>query len=276
MKIETTTQLLPILDVGMYESALSPANMFSFEIEHLASDNKEEIGFNFDKYQNDVCKEADKIIQEYFVESLQKFGVQGINCVSISSPKFYNYTTDCGNLDLEVSGEFFGIMKGWLKGNCQASEWEVETNKWLKEYYGSCSGFISFMPTTVKELIECDDIERCVSVYLTLVLLQEESLFFEYGNLKSSPQDNFENSVMESLSYGEYATLRDIYEPTLWEMYLTHPDTLNSLIWDLFYKGVIRCMDITRTTIQNEMERFMQWATDKGYTYEDLISLANN
>lgn len=209
MEIEITTQLLPILDVGMYESALSPANMFSSEIEHLASENKEEISFDFGKYQNDVCKEADKVIQEYFVKPLQKFGVLSIRCVSISSPKFYNYTTDCGNLDLEVSSEFFGMMKGWLKGNCQVSGWEEETNKWLKENYGSCSGFISFMPTTVKELIECDDIERCVSVYLTLVLLQEELLFFEDDNLKSSIQDNFENNTMESLSYGEYAGLRE-------------------------------------------------------------------
>lgn len=209
MKIEITTQLLPILDVGMYESALSPANMFSSEIEYLASENKEETDFDFGKYQNDVCKEADKVIQEYFVEPLQKFGVLGIRCVSISSPKFYNYTTDCGNLDLEVSSEFFGMMKGWLKGNCQIAGWEEETNKWLKENYGSCSGFISFMPTTVKELIECDDIERCVAVYLTLVLLQEELLLFEDDNLRSSLQDNFENNIMESLSYWEYAILRE-------------------------------------------------------------------
>ncbi|MCD8252735.1 MAG: hypothetical protein LUD40_12420 [Phocaeicola dorei] len=209
MKIEITTQLLPILDVGMYESALSPANMFSSEMEHLASENEEETDFDFGKYQNDVCKEADKVIQEYFVEPLQKFGVLGIRCISISSPKFYNYTTDCGNLDLEVSNEFFGMMKGWLKGNCQVAGWEEETNKWLKENYGSCSGFISFMPTTVKELIECNDIKRCVSVYLILVLLQEELLFFEDDNLKSSLQDNFENNIMDSLSYGEYATLRE-------------------------------------------------------------------
>lgn len=215
MKIETTTQLLPVLDVGLYESSLSPAIMFSSQMEYLAYDNKEEISFDFDKYKKDVCKEANNIIQEYFAEPLKKFSILDIRCVSISSPNFYNYTTDCGNIDLEVSGEFFGMMKGWLKGNCLVPGWEVKTNEWLKENYGSCPGFISFMPTTVKELIECDDIERCVSVYLTLALLQEELLLFEDGNLRSSLQDKFENNIMESFFYEKYATLRDIYETVL-------------------------------------------------------------
>lgn len=275
MKIETTTQLLPILDLSMYESYLSPDFVFSSQREELSYENKEETDFDFDEYKKAVCKLADKFIQENYAETLKKYGVLHIHCVSIHSPKFYNYDTDKGYLDLEVSDEFQFIMKGWLTGSCLVPGWEAATNEWLEENLGSCSGFVSLMPTTVKELLECDDLERCASVYLTLALLQEE-LLSDNDGIGSANQETFCRIVFESLSYGEYATTQCIYEPTLWKMYQHHADKLNELMWNLFYKGVIRSVDVTRVGTLNEMERFILWVTNKGYSYSDLILLANS
>ena len=92
MKIETTTQLLPILDLSMYESYLSPDFVFSSQREELSYENKEEIDFDLDKYKKAVCKLADKFIQENYAETLKKYGVLHIHCVSIHSPKFYRKT----------------------------------------------------------------------------------------------------------------------------------------------------------------------------------------
>ena len=66
MKIETTTQLLPILDLSMYESYLSPDFVFSSQREGLSYENKEETDFDFDEYKKAVCKLADKFMA-YFI-----------------------------------------------------------------------------------------------------------------------------------------------------------------------------------------------------------------
>lgn len=62
MKIELTTNLLPLLDVGMYNSFLSPNELFSNDYENMKSENKEETDFDMSKYEADVCKIANKII----------------------------------------------------------------------------------------------------------------------------------------------------------------------------------------------------------------------
>ena len=85
MKIETTTQLLPILDLSMYESYLSPDFVFSSQREGLSYENKEETDFDFDEYKKAVCKLADKFIQENYAETLKKYGVLHI-CLLYTSP----------------------------------------------------------------------------------------------------------------------------------------------------------------------------------------------
>lgn len=260
MKIELTTNLLPLLDVGMYYSFLSPDELFSNDYENMKSENKEETDFDMSKYKADVCKIANEIIQEYFSEKLKKYGIDNIECSSIGSPKYYNFQNDWGNLDMEVNNRFFDMMESWLRGKCLISGWKNETDRWLNKTYGSCPGFISFMPTTVQELLELDDIERCVAAYLSLVLWDEKLFYVEEGDYKSTLQYSFYNRIQESLLYDNYATTEFIYDPTLWDMFIRFPDKLNELIWDLFDKGVIRHSEIVRSGELCEAERFLQWA----------------
>ena len=65
-KIELTSELLPILDVGMYNSSLSPENIFGYTIECLESDNMQEVDFDFASYRRDVAEIARRIITEEF------------------------------------------------------------------------------------------------------------------------------------------------------------------------------------------------------------------
>lgn len=276
MKIELTTELLPLLDVGMYNSFLSPDELFSNDYEDMKSENKEETDFDMSKYEADVCKIANKIIQEEFSDTLKKYGVDSIKCVSIGSPKYYNYQNDWGNLDLEVCDDFFMIMESWLQGKCLISGWREGADRWMRDTYGSCSGFISFMPTTVQELLEHDDVERCVAVYLSLVLWDEGLFYFDVELDVSVAQYSFYERVQESLLYDDYATTESIYDPELWDMFLRFPDKLNELIWELFDKGVIRYSEIVRNVRnerETEMERFLRWTRDNQYSYEDLVAL---
>ena len=57
-KIKLTSELLPILDVGMYQTLLDPENLFGYIIETLDEDNREEVDFDFESYVRDVSQLA--------------------------------------------------------------------------------------------------------------------------------------------------------------------------------------------------------------------------
>jgi len=63
-------------------------------------------------------------------------------------------------------------------------------------------------------------------------------------------------------------------------MYVHHSDALNEMIWDLYYKIGNKWKSHKPENldwngkVENEMMRFVIWATDNGYSLKDLKEMA--
>ena len=159
-KIELTSELLPILDVGMYNSSLSPENIFGHIIECLESDNMQEVDFDFAAYRRDVAEIARRIITEEFHPELCKYGVNAIAVGKIVSPSTYNFSSDYIEIDIHVTDDFCQNMREQIDEWRKIPNWENNANQMIKESWASCSGFYLFMPQNVEEIYEMGDFEN--------------------------------------------------------------------------------------------------------------------
>ena len=178
MKLTLNTNLLPIVDVGMYESFLSPSHVFGDwlsapgvfeamtheEIEYCETISSE--CFNTQAYKKLVAKYALEVVVDFFKNINDVVKVTLHSDAQIHSPKYYNFNTDV--LDFEIEIEEYEIQK--IKDTVKGNQIFI---KWLKETYKSYPGFICFMPRTeetFKKDIEGKDIDRALAAYFTFLL----------------------------------------------------------------------------------------------------------
>jgi hypothetical protein len=165
MKAKLNTDLFPIINVGMYESDLSPENVLSTD---CINDDKEQgyilyneeyfwDNFDNDLYTKEVQREAAAILDGK--HKINDFEIT-IKCGDIYSPKYYNFTTD--NVDMEVTYNKAEVLKLAKK--------ETELfNSFLKENYSSCDGFTSFGENNFNDWLKKykNDCEIAVGAILT-------------------------------------------------------------------------------------------------------------
>lgn len=132
MKLEMTTNWLPILQPGLYGTNLG----YTFEQvqDEYLDYFKTKLCFEFQSIANEIFSE------DWFVELFGNITVS--NCV-LKSPQYYNYENDSIEFDMEiediekVTDVFFYTFEAYA----------IERFfKWTKANYGSRSGFISFFP----------------------------------------------------------------------------------------------------------------------------------
>lgn len=276
--IELTTEIVPVLDLGMYGSILSPENLFESSMADLASENKKEVDFDFKSYKEGVGKIAGKIIKEELGDLLGKYGVKDIVFVGISSPQFYNYSSDKGMFDLIVDDTFDEKVRAQIDEWRKEDGWEDETNRLIKNVWGSRSGFISWMPQNVQEIYELDDYERCVAAFVTLLMVDMDIISHSYrcGFDNELLQTVFYNECAETLSYHDYATIETIFPEEIYETYIKHPDTLDEIIWELHDAGVLKYSHFPERNRTDGGISFMEWCVSEGYeTLEELRELIN-
>ena len=139
MKAQINTNLFPIISVGMYNSFLSPENLFnSSQIDedkeqgYIFYDSEYfDDNFNYDLYQKAIQERAD-----YFLTGLHEAnGIEiEIKTGEIYSPKYYNFATD--QLELNVKFSKTKVRK-FAKDNRE------EFNTFLKKHFSSYDGFHS-------------------------------------------------------------------------------------------------------------------------------------
>ena len=192
MKVTLNTNLFPIISVGMYESNISPYNVF----DDYSIDNDKKNGdihysseYYWDNFQNDKYK---KRIQELASEFLDgkiddDEGIEiTIKCKEIYSPKEYNFGTD--EIVIDVTYSKMKIL--------QVVKKEHENfNQFLKDNYTSYDGFMSFTSNNFDDwLVDFEENEdRSVGAVLSY-LFQERITENRY---------EFETFVVESIG-GQY------------------------------------------------------------------------
>ena len=200
MKLNLNTGILPIVNVGMYDTNISPCSRFDdldYEIERssLNETEKEYIVENswryFDSqgYGQCVGEIALKYIKEFFGDISDKVSVAVSDEFGVDSPREYNFRTDELDFSIEMEESEIEKIKSAVKGNEKFFAWA--------ERYKSRDGFISFMPYEREEYItalEGRDRERAVSMYFTY-LLEREYGYVREDDWDTIYQERFEDYV---------------------------------------------------------------------------------
>ena len=153
MKYKSYTRIVPILNVGMYESPISAENIFR-------EDDIDWDRFDCEKYKKAVGKIAAGLIPKFTNGFFDDTGIIGITSDGeIDSPRYYNFETNALVIDIKVVPNFNKVaakrLRSWLaEGNDRAIEWCIKN-------YTSYDGFASFIPNKldrIANLIEkgCD------------------------------------------------------------------------------------------------------------------------
>ena len=131
MKLEMTTNWLPILQPGTYRTNLG--DILNNVYDEYLDDFKTQLCFEFQSIGNEIFSE------DWFVE---QFGNIIVSNYVFKSPQYYNYENDSVEFDMEIESpekliDHFERFEAWDR--------ELFF-KWTRENYGSYSGFISSFP----------------------------------------------------------------------------------------------------------------------------------
>ena len=160
-KIETGTQLMPLVSVSTYGGVCdSDHTIDSYSInddfkEGYIPYNAEmywDKGFNNELYKKDIIKVATNYIG-YIFDEIKKLnlGIKKLVIVDFHSPREYNFETDHLYFDLIVNNNFH---KNLLKIiNKLSTEDKAKLDSYLREKYSSRDGFNSYTANNLGDLI---------------------------------------------------------------------------------------------------------------------------
>ena len=196
-KLSLNTSLFPIADVAMYGTILDSGEMEYY----LNQDEEDGIEINQDKYEKELVYISSQFIKENVLETFKKYGVVSIDNFSLYKPYYYNYQNDMLCFDVTLSDDFDDIMKKYI------SEFKKEEKykNYIEEHWKSCSGFISFMPESIEEILKPSKYFEMrvhqVAAFLTLCILNEEELKEKIDN---SIEDFYYYLTENYFEYVEY------------------------------------------------------------------------
>ena len=196
-KIRLNTSLFPVADVAMYGTILD-----SGEIEYYLNELEEEpIEINQDKYEKELVYVSSEFIKDNILEPFKKYGIVSIYNFSLYKPAYYNYQNDMLCFDVTLSDDFDEIMKKYIPVFAK----EEKFKKYIEEHWQSRSGFISFMPESIDEILRPSKHFEMrvhqVAAFLTLCILNEDGLFEE---IDDSINKFFEYLTENSHEFVEY------------------------------------------------------------------------
>lgn len=127
MKLQMTTEFMPLIEPGLYGTTLGD---YSYDI----------VDDHIDDFRNAVVQCGIAKINEILSYDLlvKTFGECKAENGEMNSPQFYNYENDSIDFDLIVPDTTIKII--------HKTEFGDKFFEWTKENFGSYSGFISFFP----------------------------------------------------------------------------------------------------------------------------------
>lgn len=274
-RLELCGSLCPLVDVGMYDSLISPNYWEDCAYRNLIEDYDEAArdfvcfgDFDWDGYKKVVQNHAADIIDEFAMPILSNYGIAAIKVVGIYSPREYNFTTDELNFDVYLSEDF----EEKFAENMKRFRKSPSLQKYIEEHWWSCSGFHSFMPQSMDEIASFEDEERCLACYMTFALLSEE-----YWDNFYKKRTDWE--LYERLNTDECCTDFThvyLYCSEEWAKVYNDNAKMDELYWNAFHalghpwgnheqKNHDLC-----TCPENEAQQLIVWATDMGYSPQNL------
>ena len=199
MKVTLNSNLFPIIRVGMYNSNISPEDVFD---DHPIIDDKEngyihyDVDYFWSNFQNDkYVKRIQELAGEYLNGKIDNGnGIDiTIKCKEIYSPKYYNFSTDEIVMDVTYSKtKILQVVK---------QEREI-FNQFLKDKYSSRDGFMSLTSNNYDDwLVDFEDNE-IRSIGSVLTYLFQDSITYN--------RSQFEIFVNEGVGYySEYIDSTD-------------------------------------------------------------------
>lgn len=243
MKANLNSNLLPIINVGMYNSSISPENIFDnyiIDYDYKKGFIKFNSEYYWDNFENDkFTKDIETLASNYLNGTLRNDnGIEVIiKCGKIYSPRAYNYATD--NIDIEVDYNKVKVCK-FAKDN------KKNFDKFLKDNYSSYDGFYSHTSNNYNDwLIDFKDNNvQSVGAVLSYIFKQN-CIDNDYS---------FCEFVFENVSYSDYIDYTQInsevetVENFVKDNYMTI-DTLD-VDWEQFNFEVLTIESVRNTMLE--------------------------
>ena len=280
------SNLFPLVCVQMYETQLSP---MAYEDYMRELDKGEPDGdftyytVDYSDWKKELVTVATNYIKENFLKVLKKYGVEDIKGTGIWSPREYNFTGDALDMEITMQDGWEAIMERSLQTFSEISD----CRRYVCENWHSRSGFISFMPQTVEDVLTESDDERQLAAYLTLALVYEDVLepagdslenLWEAGMYEFSDYDHI--NVIDEYMNNEEETARLI---DLWN----DDNKWNELYWRLaekvgflwLHEPETLCLEGKKDSdyqfnANSDGKRLLFWAAIHQHTVEDLYDMA--
>ena len=163
--LETSTDIWPIAFCGTYDG--QPCDFDRLFGENWCDDTwtwssdgdheiRDYMDFDFGKWKEAIRKELNDLLKNEFPTSTNRFGVWigPVKATEISSPREYNFTSDCALLDVEVEPDFVGKALSRLSDARDDDVLRGRIDSWIEDNWKSCDGFSSWMPESWDDFVE--------------------------------------------------------------------------------------------------------------------------
>lgn len=182
----TNSTLHDIFTLYTYEGSYSIENIYSYFFAEDFDHKLTSYTYDHKKYTKDLASIISEFIEYEIIlnnDELKKYITKVSFNGNVNNPRFYNYSTDTFELDLNINKKELTKRFNYLLKNEKELLEEV-----IKSNFASYSGFISFFPEKLDEYIELSELKDINSVekILALVFRVELELNFDENELIES------------------------------------------------------------------------------------------
>lgn len=155
------------------------ADDINYELTDYTYDHKK-----YTKYLANIVAEFIEYEIIFYSEYMKKYITKVSFNGNVNNPRFYNYSTDTFELDLEINKKELRKRFNYLLKNEKSLLEDI-----IKENFTSYSGFISFFPEKLEEYIELSELKDINSVEKILALVFRADIILDFDK----------NELIESL-----------------------------------------------------------------------------
>lgn len=151
MKLKMNTNILPLIDPGLYGTILGS------HFENVPECDLKD-------FEELLCEKGKEIMNEILQDELLDFGEMKIDNVTFHHPRFYNYENDWFEFEIEFSNDIIQKI---------INELDDDFYRYIRKRFGTRDGFISFMPYTKEKYLEAihgKDLTRSIAMYMTYII----------------------------------------------------------------------------------------------------------
>lgn len=184
---------------GFYESVLFNSDMeYEINQSNQLDCESEDMDYvkrevkDFKGYCNDVCKEITDGLLEPILTKDEEI-CDSVEFDSLSSPRYYNFTTDKLNLKLNIDLE---LLRDMILSN---EDMKQGFDDYLKTCYSSRSGFCSFVANNIKDYFDKWEYLDVMIDYYILTFIYDTNFVVEA--MEKCYETSYDDSLLEIADY---------------------------------------------------------------------------